>query len=368
MKISVAGEYVAGHVNFLDALYSVGLERPDLTINMLRLPFAPQGLWERVPPISVNWSLRASLRARRQLGRSWHDQDALLIHTQTAALLCVGLMQRLPTVISTDVTPIGYDAIGGPHSHFRGPRAAEAVKRYAVKRVFQHASAVVAWSEWTRASLIEDYGVDPERIHLIPAGVEVPPVRPRAAHAGPLRLLFVARNFEAKGGNDLLAALQGLGGWELDVVTHSTVRPLPGVRVHNGLSPGSPELAELYSMADAAVLPTRGDASPFAVLEAMAAGLPIVATSVGAISEIVIEGTGLLVDPGDVEALHDILARILSDAELCQRLGEAGRARVIERFDARRNANQLLDLLTSLAHNASVGHPGRDEVKLAHAP
>jgi glycosyltransferase involved in cell wall biosynthesis len=351
MKISVAGEYVAGHVTFLDALYAVGRERPDLTINMLRLPFAPQGLWERMPPISVNWSLRASLRARRQLGRSWHDQDALLIHTQTAALLCVGLMQRLPTVISTDVTPIGYDAVGGPHSHFRGPRAAEAVKRYVVKRVFQHASAVAAWSEWTRASLIEDYGVDPQRIHLIPAGVEVPPVRPRRAHAGPLRLLFVGRNFEAKGGNDLLAALEGLGGWELDVVTHSTVAPLPGVRVHNGLSPGSPELAELYSMADAAVLPTRGDASPFAVLEGMAAGLPVITTPVGAIGEIVVAGTGLLVPPCDVEALRDALSRILSDGELRRRMGDAARARVLRCYSANRNINRLLNLVVTLGES-----------------
>ena len=94
MRISVAGEYVAGHVTFLDALHQFALERTDLTINMLRLPFAPERGWERLPPISSNWSVRASLRTRRRLGRAWRDQDALLIHTQTAALFSVGLMRE----------------------------------------------------------------------------------------------------------------------------------------------------------------------------------------------------------------------------------------------------------------------------------
>lgn len=283
---------------------------------------------------------------------------ALLIHTQTAALFSVSLMRRVPTVISTDVTPIGYDRVGGPHGHFRGPYAAEVIKRWVVKRAFLHAAAIAAWSDWTRASLVEDYGVDPRRIHLIPGGVEIPPARRRKLNPGPVRLLFVARNFEAKGGYDLLAALEGLEGWELDVVTHSPLPPRPGVRVHNGLTPKSPELAELHSMADATVLPTRSDASPFAILEGMAAGLPVVTTSVGAISEIVVEETGLLVTPGDVPALRKALAQILSDGDLRQRLGDAGRARVIGRFNARDNANRLLDLLIAVRQNPAFGKTG----------
>ncbi len=54
----------------------VGLERTDLTINMLRLPFAPEGAWEQLPPISTNWSVRASLRTRRRLKGAWRDHDA----------------------------------------------------------------------------------------------------------------------------------------------------------------------------------------------------------------------------------------------------------------------------------------------------
>jgi glycosyltransferase involved in cell wall biosynthesis len=351
MQIGVAVEYIAGHVTFVETLRAIGLERDDLSITVLPLHFPPDGICERLPPFRDNWSLRASLRARRRLGRICTNEDALLIHTQTAALLSVGLMRRVPTVISTDVTPIGYDIVGGPHGHFRGHDLPEELKRRVVKRAFNEATAIVAWSHWTRDSLIRDYGVDPNRIHLIPAGVRVPPPEVRRAHDRPVRLLFVARNFEAKGGNELLAALDQLEGWELDIVTHSPVEPRPCMHVHNGLTPGSPRLLELYSLADAFVLPTKSDASPFAVLEGMAAGLPVVTTQVGAIGEIVVEGTGLLTPPGDVNALRAALARVLTDSDLRRRLGEAARARVLDCYRAEDNANRVLDLLVSVGES-----------------
>jgi glycosyltransferase involved in cell wall biosynthesis len=160
--------------------------------------------------------------------------------------------------------------------------------------------------------------------------------------------MFVARNFEAKGGGDLLTALEGLDGWELDAVTHSRVQPGPRVRVHEGLTPGCSKLSELYSRADAFVLPTRGDSSPFAVLEGMAAGLPIITTAVGALGEIVTDGSGLLVAPGNVRMLREALARILIDPQLRSRMGARARARVIQLYNADINANRLLDLVISI--------------------
>ncbi len=69
------------------------------------------------------------------------------------------------------------------------------------------------------------------------------------------------------------------------------------------------------------------------ILEAMAAGLPVVASAVGGVPELVVDGeTGLLVPPGDERALAAALARIVGDASLRTRLGAAGRARAEERF------------------------------------
>jgi glycosyltransferase involved in cell wall biosynthesis len=71
-----------------------------------------------------------------------------------------------------------------------------------------------------------------------------------------------------------------------------------------------------------------------AILEAMAAGLPVVATAVGGVPEIVVEGeTGLLVAPGDPAALAGALSRLVEDPALRRRLGAAGRERVRARFD-----------------------------------
>jgi glycosyltransferase involved in cell wall biosynthesis len=73
---------------------------------------------------------------------------------------------------------------------------------------------------------------------------------------------------------------------------------------------------------------------PISVLEAMAAGLPVIASAVGGVPELVVDGeTGILVPPGDVAALADAIARVLTDADLRTSFGAAGRRRAEERFD-----------------------------------
>ena len=69
---------------------------------------------------------------------------------------------------------------------------------------------------------------------------------------------------------------------------------------------------------------------------------PVIATSAGALPEVVADGeTGLIVPAGDERALADAMASLLADSERCRRMGEAGRARVIERFTWQRNAHEL---------------------------
>ncbi len=69
------------------------------------------------------------------------------------------------------------------------------------------------------------------------------------------------------------------------------------------------------------------------VLEAMASGTPVVASRTGGVPEVVVDGeTGFLVEPGDVAALHDRVATLLADRRLARRMGDAGRAAVLDRF------------------------------------
>jgi glycosyltransferase involved in cell wall biosynthesis len=93
------------------------------------------------------------------------------------------------------------------------------------------------------------------------------------------------------------------------------------------------EMPGLYRDADIFCLPSWWEAMPLTVLEAMASGLPVVATDVGDVSEIVLDGvTGLVVPPRDASALASALERVVSDTELRRAMGAAGRRRVAEHF------------------------------------
>jgi glycosyltransferase involved in cell wall biosynthesis len=99
-------------------------------------------------------------------------------------------------------------------------------------------------------------------------------------------------------------------------------------------------IVELYAEAEVAAVPSLYEGFSLPAVEAMACGVPIVATTGGALPEVVgTDGeTGLLVPPGDVGALASALLRALGDADLRARIGTAGRARVLERFTWRATA------------------------------
>jgi starch synthase len=112
-------------------------------------------------------------------------------------------------------------------------------------------------------------------------------------------------------------------------------------------------------------LPTEIDKVPFAVLVALAAGLPVVATTVGAIPEMVVDGvTGLLVQPGDDRALAHALRYLLDRPDVREQMGSAGRRRVLARFDARVTSPRLLEVLSEARnlhsrHRRSLPHHDR---------
>lgn len=115
------------------------------------------------------------------------------------------------------------------------------------------------------------------------------------------------------------------------------------------------DVATILAGSDLFVLPTLSDQFPTVLLEAMAAGLPVISTSVGGVPEIVShESTGLLVPAGDVAALAGAIERLVSDAALRRRLGEAGRERVQARFSATQWVNRLYDLYAGVSRRAAV--------------
>jgi glycosyltransferase involved in cell wall biosynthesis len=94
------------------------------------------------------------------------------------------------------------------------------------------------------------------------------------------------------------------------------------------------DVSELLSAADVFVLSSRSEGLPLSIVEAMAAGLPVVAASVGGVPELVVDGeTGFLIPPADEAALASALERLVADADLRRRMGAAGRARAEALFD-----------------------------------
>jgi glycosyltransferase involved in cell wall biosynthesis len=113
------------------------------------------------------------------------------------------------------------------------------------------------------------------------------------------------------------------------------------------------DMPAAYARGAVGVLPSLEEAFGLPLVEAMASGLPTVATRVGGMPELVVHGvTGLLVPPADADALADALARLLEDAPQAERLGAAGRVRAVERFSWDVIAEQTLALFRPLLDGA----------------
>jgi glycosyltransferase involved in cell wall biosynthesis len=259
-------------------------------------------------------------------------------------------MKGKPYIVSTDITPIQYDRLAGPYGHRVDSN--ELLRRYKHRvntRIFQGAARVLPWSSWAAESVIQDYGVDPARVEVMPVGVDMERWRPgRHLREGRVRILFVGGDFERKGGTLLLEAFRSLPAnlAELHLVTHTALAPVAGVIVHHDIQPNSAELLDLYQHSDLFVLPSLGEAFGISAVEASASGLPVVATCTGGLTDIVVDQeTGFLIPVGDVGSLSLHLRILVENAELRQRMGEAAYGRAQLRFDAQKNAARLVEIL-----------------------
>jgi glycosyltransferase involved in cell wall biosynthesis len=226
---------------------------------------------------------------------------------------------------------------------------------------YRNATGIFTMSEFVRASLLEDYGVDPARVHVVGAGPNVVPTRRAVLHRAPL-VLFVGRHFVPKGGPELLAAFAAVRREHpearLAVVSSSCPFPRPpGVEFHGLVSREA--LTRLYESASVFALPTVREAFGLSLVEAMSFGLPVVASRIEAIPEIVADGeTGILVPPLDVPSLARALSGLLSDPARGRQMGAAGRQRAVARFGWERVACRMLAVLRPEA----AARPARDLV------
>ena len=227
-------------------------------------------------------------------------------------------------------------------------------------------------SAWTRDLLLSRYGLPPERVHAALPGVDPADVAAGSADGG--ELLCVAAVTRHKGHDLLLAALAGLADlpWRCVLVGSLTREPsfvaqLRRAALADGLADRvcfrgpltGPALDAAYAGADALVLASHAETYGMVVTEALARGLPVVATAVGGLPEALGQDAqgrppGLLVPPGDAPALRAALRAWLTDADLRAGLRRAARQRRRTLSDWTQTARQVARTLAEVAEGRAA--------------
>lgn len=359
MNLAFVLEYSLGHTTHAQNLKRVLEGDRSVCPTYVDLPFHDTpGWWAGLPGVRANWSVRASLGAYLGLRRV-KGLDGALFHTQVTSLFSTGIMRRVPSVVSLDATPLQYDALGEFYGHApSGNKRLEALKKRLNQRAFGAARHLVTWSQWAKDSLVADYRVAAEAVTVIPPGIDTGlwefPARPVRAD-GAVNVLFVGGDFARKGGETLLAAFAALppsvkAHLHIVTKTEGVAEGAANVTVHRDVAPNSDRLRTLFAEADFFAFPTRGDCLPLAVMEALAAGLPVITTNVAALPEAVGHGeTGLIVPTDDVHALTEAIGALATDGALRTRLGLAARQAALARFDAATNYRRLVDVVKAAA-------------------
>jgi glycosyltransferase involved in cell wall biosynthesis len=225
-------------------------------------------------------------------------------------------------------------------------RGGGAPRRQGERWLWPLAQHLVCNSAALKEDLIRRCGVSPERLSVIPNGVDADYFQPVKARGRPYPavVVSVARMVPDKDHATLIRAFALVAPdfprARLWLVGEGPCLKAVGQLARESLPPGSfrfippcEDLRPLFRQAGLLALSSRTESLPNVVLEAMAAGLPVAATAVGGLPELVTPGrTGWLAPPGDPPALAAILGRLLSDPDQCRALGAAARRRVIRDY------------------------------------
>ncbi|HVW29428.1 MAG TPA: glycosyltransferase family 4 protein [Polyangiaceae bacterium] len=301
-------------------------------------------------PGRLPWTVTGSLRTRQALAAVIDEVDGVFIHTTTMAPASLDYFGKKPTVLSSDGTPANKRDMRLAYGLKPETRVAAVAKQTLYRGIFARAAGFVAWSNWTKQSFVDDYGCRPEDVAVIPPGIDLDLFAPGDRNHEVPRLLFVGGDFVRKGGDLLLDVFRKRlrGRAELILVTGAELEDEPGVTVRRNVGANSKTLRELYATSDVFVLPTRADCYAVVCMEALASGLPIVATRVGGIPDMVREGeTGHVVEANDADALGDALEGLVNDSVRRRQMAELCRREALQRFGAVDNARKLFEFVRS---------------------
>ncbi len=322
--------------------------------------------------------LAFSLRARRLLAAR-RDRFDLVHDNQCLGTGMLGMLRDRWPLLTTLHHPITVDRQLAL-AHASGTWQRLTTRRWfgflrMQVRVAQALPAIVTVSASSRADISHQMGVDPARIAVVPVGVDHTVFRPLPGVVPRPGQLMVTSSSDVpmKGLVPLLEAVAKLRT-ERPVRLTVVGRPRPGGRVDRAIERlglggvvscvtgiSDDELARRYGEAQVAIVPSLYEGFSLPAVEAMACGVPVVATTGGALPEVVGDDgtTGLLVPPDDPGALAAAIARLLDDPALRARLGEAGRQRVMSRFTWQVTARETARCYEALLRGAPLPGAGQ---------
>ncbi len=319
-------------------------------------------------PIVSGKDISHSPRLTKELIDLFRAEKPDLVHTHGCLSgRIAGRLLKIPVVY----TKHGQVRTGGESGVALGPTgfAKRTANRLAAGAL---SDGIIAVSKIVRDELIES-GIKPSLIATIPNGIDLPPYLSVSKRESPRRAPLVgtvARLHESKALDVFLDAAKLVlasepsarfiigGTGPMEEVLKAKIRELrmePYIKMPGFVADVPGFLSEL----DVYVLSSDHEGIGLAVLEAMAAGLPVVATAVGGVPEAVVDGqTGFLIPPRQPKALAQAIVRMLVDPDMATTMGNAGRQRACELFDAKVMAERTVSVYLRL-----VSRGGRDREK-----
>lgn len=323
---------------------------------------------------ALGWSLGRPKRLGRTIRLALATRPAgikatiwQIFYLVEAMVLAHHLMRRGVTrlhnhfaMASSSVAMLASELSGIPYSFtLHGPADFLETRRWRLDEKIARAGFVACISHFSRSQgMLFSDPAHWSRLHIVHCGV-VPerygrdPARPAGRH-----VLFVGRLAAAKGVPILLEAfarlharfadarltLIGDGPDRTHLETRAAELGLGGAVTFTGYR-NQDEVADHLAQGDLFALPSFAEGVPVVLMEAMASGLPVLATRIAGIPELVEDGlSGRIVAPGDADAFSDAMIALLDDPAQARALGQAGRARIAQDFDVRSEAGKLAAL------------------------
>ena len=347
-----------------------------------RVPLAPGVAVDHVDagppsPVSKDVMLPFMDDFAAELGRAWRRERPDVVHAHFWMSGLASLKAAAPLDISVVQT---FHALGVVKRRQQGTKDTSPIERLELEReIIQRAARIVATCSDEVFELVR-LGADVRRVSVVPCGVDLTLFRPDGpAEARPSanpRVVVLSRLVERKGIGNVVTALKELPGVELVVAGGGDAEDLRHDREAQRLS----ALAHEIGVADRVELRGRIPRSavpgllrsadvvacvpwyePFGIvpLEAMACGIPVVASAVGGLVDSVVDGvTGIHVPPRRPDRVAEALGTLLARPELCARLGAAGADRARKRYSWSRVADATLDVYGALLVEPAVAMRG----------